>query len=299
MGPTGSGKTTLINHICSTQKNYIFMGKPPRQTAELLNIPDYFLHEAPFFTRIFAKKPKEVQFIPEFLNRVVPGHKVIFIDEAHEASTEVLEWLRVISDQTLDLTIIFSALPVFDDLLTKNLETLKKRITEKIELSALSKEETEELIKRRIEFAGGNDLGPFTPEAVDYIYHRTGGFPRDILTMCNTFFNQAADKNLDKIDMSLIGSHKLPQKSSYDSGKLKDMPEKQKIIINILLAQEPRTPTDIASNMKGYPTESHALRAINNMLTRMMDEGFVERSKDGKTYTYSLSPQIRTKLVKA
>jgi type II secretory pathway predicted ATPase ExeA len=299
MGPTGSGKTTLINHICSTQKNYIFMGKPPRQTEDLLKIPYYFMHDAPLLTKIFANKPKEVQFIPEFLNKNVEGHKIIFIDEAHEASLEVLEWLRVISDQTHDLTIIFAALPVFDEILTKNLETLKKRVTEKIELAALSRDETEELIKRRIEYAGGKGISPFTPDAIDYIYQRTGGFPRDVLTLSNTLFNRAADTNADKIDSVVIGGVKNTQKSSYNPDKLKDLPEKQRAVIDLLLSSEPRTPTDVASHMKGYPSEKHALRAVNNLLTRMMEEGYVERKREGKTYSYVLSPQTRTKLVKA
>jgi type II secretory pathway predicted ATPase ExeA/DNA-binding transcriptional ArsR family regulator len=299
IGPTGSGKTTLINRICANNRKCIFIGKPPRRTEELIKIADYVLSDASFLTRLFAKKPTEIHQLPEFLNNNIKRHKVLFIDEAHEASIEVLEWLRVISDQTQNLTIIFSALPVFDEILTKNLETLKKRVTEKIELSALSREETEELIRRRIEFAGGKDLGPFTPESVDYIYQRTGGFPRDVLILCNTLFNLAAEKNVEKIDRGTIESSTIPHNKNYSPEKLKGLPEKQKLIIDLLLVNEKLTPGEIAKNAKNYPSEKHALRAINNLLKRMFKEGYLERKREGKTYIYVLSPQTRTRMVKA
>ncbi|MBN2094536.1 MAG: AAA family ATPase [Candidatus Aenigmarchaeota archaeon] len=300
MGPTGSGKTTLINHLCDSQKNYIFVGKPPRKTEELIKLADYFHKDVPFITRLFLKKPKEVHHISDYLNKITNEHKVIFIDEAHEASIEVLEWLRVISDQTQNITFVLSGLPIFDDILTKNLETLKKRVSEKIELSALSRDETEELIRKRIEYAGGKEIRPFTPKSIDFIYQRTGGFPRDVLTLCNHMFNLAAEKNADEINENLLGESKSGKIiGNYDANKLKDLPEKQKKIIDLLLEEEPQTPTDLAKKINDYPSEKHALRAVNNLLKRMLEEGYIERSKNGKAYAYLLGPQTRTKLVKA
>ncbi|MGC9311029.1 MAG: hypothetical protein ACP5E4_04895, partial [Candidatus Aenigmatarchaeota archaeon] len=212
---------------------------------------------------------------------------------------DVLEWFRVIADQVPNLTIVFSALPVFDETLTKNLETLKKRISEKIELNALSRDETEELIRRRIENAGGKGIKPFTYASIDHIYQRTGGFPRDILALCNHLFNIAAEKDAERIDMDLFEEGALPERKPVDLDKLNILPDKQKTIIGMFLEREPLSPTDISLQMQDYPSKKHALRAVNNILKRMVDMGYIERKKDGKSYSYVLSPATRTKMVRA
>jgi len=299
LGPTGSGKTSLINDLCGKEKNFFFMAKPPRETAELIELPKYLSRNIPISTRIFTKKPKNIQNLPTYLNKVLSEHSILFIDEAHEASIEVLEWFRVISDQVQNLTLVFSALPLFEDLLTQNLETLKKRVTEKIELSALSFEETRNLIKKRIEYAGGKDIHPFTRDSVQYIYQRTGGFPRDIITMCNALINTAAQKNQPYIDHSQMAEEEILPKKNADLDKLRGLPDKQKQVIDLLLDKEPLSPTEMIKHMNDYPSEKHALRAVNNLLKRMLDEGYIERDKTGKTFEYILSPSTRTKLIRA
>lgn len=126
IGPTGSGKTSIISYLSSKNKNHIFLSKPPK-LEELVDIYPYFLNEVGFFEKIFLKKPRKTQDLAPFLNKIIKKHKILFIDEAHEANIEVLEWLRVLSDQVQNLTIVFSSLPIFDDILTNKLETLKKK----------------------------------------------------------------------------------------------------------------------------------------------------------------------------
>ena len=297
-GPTGSGKTTIITYLTSKNKDFIYLNKPPREITGLLDITDYFIKDISFFKRIFIKKPKKINDLPIFLDKIIRKPKVLFIDEAHEASLEVLEWFRVMVDHVKNLTIIFSALPVFEDILTKKLETLKKRITEKIELNALTKKETEELIRRRIEYAGGKDIKPFTYNMIDYIYNRTGGFPRDVILLCNKLLNLGAKKDLESIGLDSIEEEKKP-KENLKIENLKDLPEKQRLLINVIAEREPITPNEIVTYFKDYPSEKHALRAINNLLGRLIKQGYIEREKIGKTYTYKLTPYTRTMLIKA
>ncbi len=298
-GATGSGKTSLITYLISKNNKFIFLSKPPRQTSQLINISDEFIKELPLFTRIFIKKPKKIEDVPQFLNNIIREPKVLYIDEIHEASIEVLEWLRIISDQVQNLSIIFSGLPVFDEILTKNLETLKKRIIEKIELNALTKEETEQLIRKRIEYVGGRGIKPFTPETIDYIYNRTGGFPRDIIVLCNKLLNSGIENNSENIN--IINIKEKPEKIEKvnDIGKIKNLSIKQKKIIEIILEHEPITPNKLIEFTTEYPSEKHALRAVNNLLKRLAVEGYVERKKSGKTYTYNLTPLTRTLLIKS
>lgn len=299
-GATGSGKTSLISYLKSIKDDFIVLNKPPLNISNLIETYSYFTKDMPFFIKIFTRKPKKIDDLPSFLNKIIKKPKVLFVDEAHEASIEILEWFRVLSDQVQNLTIVFSALPVFDEILTKNLETLKKRIIEKVELNALTKEETENLIRKRIEKAGGKDIKPFTYNIIDYIYSRTGGFPRDIIILCNELLNLGAEKDAEWIDLNLISKEPaIKEEKKVNAENLKELSEKQRKIIDILVEKEPTTPNDIIKNFSEYPSEKHALRSINNVLKRLINEGYIERERTGKTYQYKLSPSIRTILIKS
>ena len=298
-GPTGSGKTTIITYLKNQNCDYVYLNKPPKKTNELIDLADYFIKDLGLLKRIITRKPKKINDLPSFLDKIITRHKVLFIDEAHEASIEVLEWLRVMVDHVKNLTFVFSALPVFDEILTKHLETLKKRITKKIELTALTKEETEELIRKRIKHAGGENIKPFSYNTIEYIYSRTGGFPRDIILLCNELFNIAVERNSDIIDYNLIKENNKNQTEiSIKIDNLKHIPDKQKIVIDIIAKNEPITPKDLIPYFKEYQSNKHALRAINNLLGRLIKQGFVEREKTGKSYSYKLSPSTRTILVR-
>ncbi len=299
-GATGSGKTSIVSYLTLTNKDYRVLNKPPREVSKLLNISSYFIKDLPFLAKIFVRKPKKIDDFPDFLNKIIKKPKVLFIDESHEASIEVLEWLRIISDQVQNLTIVFSALPVFNEILSKNLETLKKRIIETVELEALTKEEVEKLIRKRIETAGGTDIKPFTYNIIEYIYSRTGGFPRAVVILCNNLINFGAENEAERIDMNLI-SKKPPieREKKLNIENLKDLSSKQRKIINIIAEFEPLTPNKLINYFPDYPSEKHGLRAINNLLRRLVKEGYIERERKGKSYYYKLNPSTRTVLVRS
>src|SRR3989338_1000213 len=186
VGPTGSGKTTLLEWLSeSTDHGYdfLFIGKPPKRPEEFVDI---FNEKYP---RFFRRRIKNIYQIPNFLNkRLRSKHLVVLYDEAHESNMDVLEWLRVLSDQVENMSIVIAGLPVFEDHLSK-LETLRKRIMAKIELVSLTKEETEQMIKKRIRNAGG--AGDELNNLIDVIYDRSGGFPREIIKFCNDAINES------------------------------------------------------------------------------------------------------------
>ena len=72
---------------------------------------------------------------------------------------------------------------------------------------------------------------------------------------------------------------------------------------NILetLAKGSYTPGDIANmlNLEKYKSRQHAVRSVNNIMKRLLADGFIERRKRDKAFVYSLAPQLRTILVKA
>ncbi|MBN2101858.1 MAG: AAA family ATPase [Candidatus Aenigmarchaeota archaeon] len=320
LGPTGSGKTTLLKHLIKNKlssKNILYLPKPPRDPADLVNILMNFTKNSIFRKLLSRKKDVNLYNIADYMNsKIKNGHVLLVIDEANESTTETMEWLRTLSDQITNMTLVMAGLPVLENKMKSELETFYRRIDNSVKLTNLNQMETRELIKRRIERAGGEGLKPFTPRMVDMIYEKTGGFPREILRMCNSYVNEAIKKNITMIDVDLksdiedVKEHSVVRnapafrrqesKTVYDS--IEEMPQKQKDIIDILSSHiKGLTPTEIVSkmNLKSYKNRDNAIRSVNNILRRMGDEGSVIRERRGKAYKYSLSGKLRTATVKS
>jgi predicted transcriptional regulator len=61
------------------------------------------------------------------------------------------------------------------------------------------------------------------------------------------------------------------------------------------------TPSEIIKNMKSssYKNQDNAIRSVNNLLRRLMQDGLVDRNKVGKTYKYKVSSRFQSVLVNA
>ncbi len=300
-GPTGSGKTTLFRLLMqhTNGMRVIYLPKPPANASEwiaafqpLLSRRLSFLHTKP---TIFT--------LNEQINRTLGKHPcLLLVDECHEAPVESLEWMRTFTDQITNLQIVMGGLPVLETLLTKNLETLFRRVTTTIRLSSLTKAETRELMKKRIEQYGGEDVKPFSPAAIDHIYEKSGGFPREILRHCNELALLAAQKKQSLIDTELFAALPPLPNGAVETHSLVDtLPDKQKALLEAVSVSEPLTPAKIASLLspQDYKDKDNAVRSVNNLLKRLMGQGFVVRTKSGKAYKYTISPKYRTLFVKA
>ncbi len=300
VGPTGSGKTTLLKWVSGNlpeEFDYIFIGKPPERAEEFVDIFNEKFR-VPWYKRLFTSNIKNIHQIPEKLNKKLKKHLVIMFDEAHESSIDVLEWLRVFSDQVNNMSVLIAGLPSFDEKLSE-LETLRKRIVTKTELISLTKEETTELIRKRIASVGGKDLRPFNADIISEIYEKTGGFPREVIRICNDLVNKAVKAyKFDVTRDMLIGEKAEEKKVSLDI--LDRMTPLQKEIMQ-LLSKGAYTPGEVANSLdlSKYKSRQHAVRSINNIMKRLMAEGFLERSKRDKAYIYSLVPQLKTILIKS
>jgi len=303
LGPTGSGKTTALKWLEKrfekNNKIVKFVSKPPEDLNSLIELFNNIFKPI-WPLSIFSKKIKIIHELPDFLNKKLKNKTlVLLLDEAHEASINILQWLRVLIDQTENLCIVMSALPNFEDVLTKKLETFHKRITTKIVLKPLSEKDTEDLILKRIEYVGKGPhaKNPFTKDAIKVIYEETGGFPREILRLCDFAINKAIEKNLDKIDAEIF---REKEKEPIAQFSIDSMPRRQKEVLEAIIENK-NTPNEILEyiDLSKYKSRYHALRSVNNILQRLIKEGYVERRKHGKTYYYTLSPKLRTLLVKA
>lgn len=311
-GRTGAGKTTFLKWV---EKNYdaskFYVSKPPQKPEEFVSLfTDLF--GTSFFDRLFGKKPS-IYNLPKYVNKKLNGkHLVFLLDEIHETNKEVLEWLRVLIDQIDNISLVIAGMPVVEEKLSQ-LQTLDQRITTRINLISLDKNETRELIKRRIESVGGKGILPFTEDSVGRIYDKTGGFPREILKLCDRLVNSALEKNLDAITLKDIEEHKeieLPKvrveepKVTFmptppSDEQIRNLPFKQRKILELLSKKDWLTPTTIVEDleMKSYKSKGHAVRSVNNILRRLMLDGYVQREGRGKAFMYALTPKVKTMFV--
>lgn len=305
LGPTGSGKTNALKWLSEELKKNqefmpLFLGKPPIKSDEFVGIfSDLFRPKWLAFLGL-KSNIKNLYRVPEFLNKKLKKrHLVLLCDEIHETTVEVLQWLRVLVDQVDNITLIMAGLSNFEKMLKQKLETFYKRVTFKVTLSALTKEEVEELINQRIVHASdGKGKNPFTKEVIEAIYEKTGGFPREVLRLCDRLINTAMDRGVYTITPDLFGETKdVEEVEEFDLSRL---PVRQREVIEALRDGK-TTPSQIVSSLdlSKYKSKEHAIRSVNNILKRLMEDGFVEREKHGKTFVYKLSPKVKAMLVKA
>jgi len=147
---------------------------------------------------------------------------------------------------------------------------------------------------------GGDDIRPFTSETINYIYERTGGFPREVIKVCNDLAYKAIEKNISTIDTEFLKETEAPV-SRISMESIQSLPERQKLILDALSEGGEFTPSEIVAKMDSevYKNRDNAIRSVNNLLRRLMKDGFVERKRVGKTYKYILSNKFSTLMVDA
>jgi predicted ATPase len=279
----------------------MYLPKPPRNYIDWVSVFRVFTKPGFFKSIFFRGNEVNIYNLNEAVDDKTTDKKVLlFIDECHESSVESMEWLRSLTDNIQNLYIVMAGLPVFESTLKSKLESFLRRVRTKVELTTLTKSETRELIKKRITNIGGDDIKPFTSETLEYIYNRTGGFPREVLRICSDLVQEAIDKNISTIDIDFINETRQPeQRLSIEA--LDNLPERQRLILDVLSQRGQMTPSEVikALDIEEYKNRDNAIRSVNNLLRRLMREGLVERKRIGKTYRYVASTKLQTLMVEA
>ncbi len=183
IGEPGTGKTTVIRKfIASLSDNiiYAFVLTPNLSPEEFLNV---VLDDLGLEIKTTSKNELIKKFRDFLEKKVSEGKKVlIIVDEAQNLPIETLEELRLLSNLETEneklVQIILLGQPELDKKLKlPQLRQLNQRITNKVYLRHLTREETEKYIKHRLMVAGGGNVR-FTENAVSKIHKYSKGIPR-------------------------------------------------------------------------------------------------------------------------
>lgn len=189
-GDVGTGKTTLLQallhslemevHLCLINNPILTRDEFFSLLARRFGLP--WDQNKAFFLIEFA----------EFIKRCGRdgGRVLLVIDEAHVLSEDLLEEIRLLSNQVAKgqdaLSIFLVGQPELNTLMSsERLLPLRQRVGIRFHLKPFSSEETRQYILYRLRQAGANHFNIFSKDAVSLVYQVSKGTPRLINIVCD------------------------------------------------------------------------------------------------------------------
>ena len=210
-GEIGAGKTTvcrtLLNQLDMNTKVGLITNTHLTPRELMATILDEFEVEYKG-----GSKQKLLSLFNNFLIRQLGNdvNVVLIIDEAQNLTPKVLEEVRMLSNLETEKEKLIQIILIGQPQLKKklenaNLEQFKQRISVYYHLTALSRKESEEYIKHRLNLASeGKSTAVFTTEAIEAIYAYSKGTPRLINLTCDSALLSGYVANTPEITEGMI-----------------------------------------------------------------------------------------------
>ncbi len=189
IGEPGTGKTTVVRKFLSSLNDdefiYALVLTPNLTPEEFLKTVFQELKVENVNLKQDSKNELLKKFQTFLLDNVKKGKKVlIVVDEAQNLPVDTLEELRTLSnleteDEKLVQIILLGQPELEEKLKLPQLRQLSQRITSKVFLQPLTKEETIKYVEHHIKEAGGEKAN-LSKSALSKIYRYSQGIPRVI-----------------------------------------------------------------------------------------------------------------------
>ena len=203
LGETGTGKTTLLNAICSRRLPRLRLACVANPRLSFEEIMRVVLPQLGMPTDERGKLELIRQFEQVVSNRLQDRRTAIVIDEAQDLSDETLEDLRLLANrigfEDQELQIVLVGHPeLLERLSARHLRQLLERISTRVSLLPLSTEESVAYVECRLSAQGGS-ARIFKANAMRRLVEAAGGIPRRLNVLCHNALVLAYSKNADAV----------------------------------------------------------------------------------------------------
>ncbi|ENN96134.1 transcriptional regulator, ArsR family protein [Methanocaldococcus villosus KIN24-T80] len=223
---------------------------------------------------------------------------IILIDEADQfAKKSCLSLLQFFHSFLYEENILafFAGSPTLMDDLTKISPPIKDRIPKIINMPPLSKDESYDLIRRRLEDAhidGADTFEPFTEDAIDMIVEECDGIPRKIIMTCSESISIAIKKHLRKIDENIVKEALHHLGISVGHQILNHLtPAQSEIVKAMAKLGGAATVTQLAEYLNKSPS------TIGTHLSDIYEMGYIYKERDKNNVYYKLSKELKDVLL--
>lgn len=215
-GPVGCGKTTLLHTLLEllAQRR---VAKGDCASALIVN-PTLTRDE--FFELLLDEfeiscpspsKPQRLLALEKMFRTVDArgGTCILFVDEAHLLSTELLEEIRLLTNidthnGKLLQVILSGQVELFELLDRPETRALRQRIATRCQIPALSLPDTRVYIAERLRAAGLSGPDLFSVAAVEMVHRYAQGMPRLINLICDGCLSMGFQAQRSTIDADLV-----------------------------------------------------------------------------------------------
>lgn len=208
-GGVGTGKTTLLQLLVRSlagKAHLCLIDNPTLSPHEF-----YYLMSAKLGLREY--EGNKAKFLLDFADLLLRCRErrervLLIVDEAHCLPLELLEEVRLLSNQDYQdvgtMSVFLVGQPELNERLAQErLLPLRQRIGIRFHLSSLSEEESRRYILFRLARAGARE-GLFSDEAIRLIHAEARGIPRVINVICDQALLSGFAAGREEIDAALV-----------------------------------------------------------------------------------------------
>ncbi len=218
-GETGSGKTTLCRAVIGSLGDRTFssiLHQPYMTGPEMLRLilRDFGLVSREELRRGVlsnADVPQLLDVLEGFLRSLasIDSRAIIVLDEAQSLSPTLLDEVRMLTAFERDgkrlIQIVMCGQPMLlNTLKTEPMYALNERITRRVALTPLSRDEVEAYIRHRLAVAGAGTTVSFQPEALKLIAELSRGLPRRVNVLCDRTLQEGRVEGAMSIGADLV-----------------------------------------------------------------------------------------------
>jgi general secretion pathway protein A len=208
-GDVGTGKTTLLQALVASLDSDVhccMISNP------LFSRDEFFFLLADRFGIGYGND--KARFLIDFGHFLIKCREqkeraLLIIDEAHVMPIDLLEEVRLLSNQDASVQELFSIFLVGqpelnDRMLDSRFLPLRQRVGMRFHLEPFVRKETTQYIQFRLRQAGASRLNIFTLQAIDKIHEASKGTPRLINSVCDYALLSGFSANLTVIGPEVI-----------------------------------------------------------------------------------------------